>query len=361
MNELIKVDVVSIKKKYVEGGLDPILQNIERLVSELVPDLRTAKSRKEIASMAAKVSSSKVILDELGKTLTAEWKLKSKSVDIERKKARDFLDNLRDKTRKPLTDWENIEKERVEKFENIIGDINQFLLINNESASYTRQVIEDLNSMIIDDSWAEFQERAIMSKEKASIHLKTQLEKSIQYESEQAELEQLRKDKELRDKKDHEEKIAREAKEQAEKKAQEEARLQAEKVEKEKQEAFERERKAEQDKVDAEKRAIELEKKIIQDKKDAKAKEEKERNEARQNQELAVANAKKEEKERIESEYRSKKEAELERENNLNHIKSINNEIVEDLVRLLKIKESQAFLIVDVVKNKKIRNLFIRY
>jgi hypothetical protein len=77
--------------------------------------VETAKSRKAIASMAYKVSQSKTILDNAGKDLVSEAKAKIKKIDMARKYSRDFLDSLRDEVRKPLTDWEEAEKEKEEK------------------------------------------------------------------------------------------------------------------------------------------------------------------------------------------------------------------------------------------------------
>lgn len=93
-------------------GIDAILAGIKAKVAEHTPDTGTAKGRKEIASMAHKVSKSKVVLDTLGKDLVADWKSKAKQVDASRKIARDELDTLRDNVRQPLTDWES-EQDRI--------------------------------------------------------------------------------------------------------------------------------------------------------------------------------------------------------------------------------------------------------
>jgi hypothetical protein len=110
--DLIQVEQLNPIALFTEGGLDVVLEEIEERVRNQVPDLETSAGRKAIASLARKVSSSKVVLDDLGKNLVADWKAKSKKVDVERKKARDRLDALRDEARKPLSDWE-AEKERI--------------------------------------------------------------------------------------------------------------------------------------------------------------------------------------------------------------------------------------------------------
>ncbi len=86
--------------------IEEILQKVEREVMSFVPDVTTAKGRKEIASLAYRVSQTKSYLDGLGKDLVAELKEVPKLIDANRKTVRDRLDELRDKARQPVTDWE---------------------------------------------------------------------------------------------------------------------------------------------------------------------------------------------------------------------------------------------------------------
>lgn len=92
--------------------IEEILQKVEREVMSFVPDVTTAKGRKEIASLAYRVSQTKSYLDGLGKDLVAELKEVPKLIDANRKTVRDRLDVLRDKARQPVTDWE-AEQERI--------------------------------------------------------------------------------------------------------------------------------------------------------------------------------------------------------------------------------------------------------
>lgn len=97
---------------FKKGGIDDLVSGVEREVRNVVHDISTSNGRKEIASLAYKVSKSKTILDGLGKSLVSEWKEKAKVVDADRKKMRDRLDALRDEVRQPLTDYEAEEKAR---------------------------------------------------------------------------------------------------------------------------------------------------------------------------------------------------------------------------------------------------------
>jgi len=75
--------------------IEEILQKVEREVMSFVPDITTAKGRKEIASLAYKVAQTKTYLDGLGKDLVAELKEIPKLIDANRKTVRDRLDELK--------------------------------------------------------------------------------------------------------------------------------------------------------------------------------------------------------------------------------------------------------------------------
>ena len=113
-NELIVKEELNIALLFVEKDeLKKKLKEIESEVLSIVPDIATAKGRKEIASLAYKVAQSKVALDSLGKDLVSDWKIKAAKVDESRKFAREFLDDLKDRVRQPLTDWEAAEEARI--------------------------------------------------------------------------------------------------------------------------------------------------------------------------------------------------------------------------------------------------------
>lgn len=115
---LIPLESVNAVEVFTGGGLDDLLARIRAEAVTLVPNVKTAAGRKEIASIAYKVSRSKTAIDDAGKALVADLKKQTGDIDSARKKARDTLDALRDEVRKPLTDWEaeqeRIERERVE-------------------------------------------------------------------------------------------------------------------------------------------------------------------------------------------------------------------------------------------------------
>ncbi|MDT3473904.1 hypothetical protein [Stenotrophomonas maltophilia] len=111
---LIPLESVNAVEVFTGGGLDDLLARIRAEAVTLVPNVKTVAGRKEIASIAYKVSRSKTAIDDAGKALVADLKKQTGDIDSARKKARDTLDALRDEVRKPLTDWE-AEQERIER------------------------------------------------------------------------------------------------------------------------------------------------------------------------------------------------------------------------------------------------------
>jgi colicin import membrane protein len=134
MNDLVISEKTTALEVYCCDSAEAIVGKIESEVRSFVPDLSTATGRKEIASLAYRVSQSKTALDGLGKDLVTDWKSKSKAVDNERKMIRDRLDALRDEVRKPLTDWEEAEKARIEgeRLAKDVADAYDFAVMENE-------------------------------------------------------------------------------------------------------------------------------------------------------------------------------------------------------------------------------------
>lgn len=182
MTDLAKVEITNPLAVFAtKGGLDPVIQEVRDFVGQFEPDLSTAKGRKEIASLAAKVSKFKVRLDGMGKDLVADWKAKSKAVDSSRKAMREELDDLKVKARQPLTEWENLEKERVIAHEATVDLIKKLgsglNIVTGESAS-----IEDMKAYLkeleeIDtDSLEEFELEGRKEKDKAVESLTAKIE-----------------------------------------------------------------------------------------------------------------------------------------------------------------------------------------
>lgn len=137
-------------------AVEQIISKIEQEVRASVPDLTTTKGRKAIASLAMKVSKSKVALDALGKELNEDARKQIEAVDASRRVIRERLDALRDEARKPLTDWEQAEERRKTELERKIRDA----LAYNPNGGLEYLVERREAIAAINCSEEEFQERA---------------------------------------------------------------------------------------------------------------------------------------------------------------------------------------------------------
>ena len=116
MSEVTDLTVIEIKPEqapvlYVAGGLDAYLEQIRQAVNE-VPDLSTKKGRDRVASLAAQVSRSKTAIEKPGREYLKRLKEAVRPAETEIKRFVDACDELRDATRRPLTEWE-AEQERI--------------------------------------------------------------------------------------------------------------------------------------------------------------------------------------------------------------------------------------------------------
>ncbi len=318
MSDLVIVEVPeenALSLFTTDKGLDPLLKQVFDAIDGFVPDIETAKGRKEIASMAHKVSKSKTAIDSVGKTLVSKLKEQPKLVDAERKRVRDLLDDLRDKVRKPLTDWEEKEDQRIEKIKSIIESFSQYkdlLAINSLTLYQADILIGDLDAFVVDESLCEFREEAeqklkLAKLELAEIRRKLKSEDDARIKAENERLEVERKAQEEREKQ-----IALEA----EQRAKVEAEQAAAKVK------AESERKEREAKEAAEKRELEL--------KLAKEQAEREKLEAEQRAKMAEEEAAR----KVEAEKQAAIQAEAAREADVKHRTKINNECLRDLIKI---------------------------
>lgn len=96
-----------------EETLNLLMNEIDDAARSILWDVNTKEGRAIGASIARKVSSSKVVADKAGKTLTDDWAKRKAAVDGGRKKLREFCDALRDEIKKPIDDWKAEEARKV--------------------------------------------------------------------------------------------------------------------------------------------------------------------------------------------------------------------------------------------------------
>lgn len=250
--DLISIETLNPVEVFKDGGIDPIIAQVEAQVRAFQPDMTTDAGRKEIASIAYKVARSKTALDDMGKEFVATLKKQAAGIDEKRRILRERLDELKDEVRAPLTAWENKEKDRVDGHQTALKSLSDYLLINpnadtNEIKANIKAV-EDLAAR----EWEEFAQKAEAEKARVLDVLNQRLASREKYEAEQAELARLRAAEAERLEKERLERIEREAGEKAKREAdaalererreKEEAQARADKAERDAKEAVQRER-----------------------------------------------------------------------------------------------------------------------
>jgi len=209
-----------------EQGLDPYLAKIRAEIESFVPDVSTAKGRKEIASIAYKVAQSKTALDNVGKDLVAELKEVPKKIDAERKRMRDLLDSWKDEVRAPLTAWEAEEAARVARHQGNIDMMKLRLECRDLDVAELKENIACLEGIGVGPEWEEFEVEAVRTKEKALAALRESLVHREKHEAELAAIAKFQAEQAEREAQAERERIAKEAAERATREA--EQRAQAE-------------------------------------------------------------------------------------------------------------------------------------
>ena len=326
------------------GGTDELFEHIAQEVRSHVPDVTTKKGRDAIGSLAMKVSKSKTLIEKCGKELVAEQKAQIKLIDDDRISVVKKFDQLRDEILAPRDAWEKAEEDRVAKHTGAIRAIRSLYDENtaNQEAHVIKGYIFDLEKLEVDSSFEEFEQEAKLAKFETLEKLRTALAAREKYEAEQAELERLRKEQLEREQRERDERIAKEAADKARIEA--EAKALAEK------QRFEREQKEQAELAERQKREA--------DEREARLKAEKEAAELRAQQ--AAENERK----RIEAEQVAKAEADRKAEEarlaNVEHMRSINNEILNKLCEI-GLDEDQAKAVITAIARNQIPNVSIKY
>lgn len=314
-------------------NVDNLIDKIEKMArAEIQSDVGTAKTRKDIASLAYKVAQTKAYIDAVGKDLVTEMKELPKKIDETRREIRDRLDGLRDEVRAPLDAWEaeqaRVEREKAEaeaaakaRTERISADIAAFMaaptVVFGKSASAIEAQLNGFSGMRpMPEAFGDRLDEATQVWLTAIESLRVMLEQRRQIEAfEQEQRERV---------------VAAQAEERARKAAEQQvidARLAQERAERAKNEAEERaKRAAEQHATDA---------RLAQERAERANAEAEAR--ARQAAEEAAAR----ERAKIEAAQRQAAEEAERRARNVAHRKAVNRAALKDLMELCALSEDQ--------------------
>lgn len=323
MSEVTDLTVIEIKPEqapalYVAGGLDAYLEQIRQAVNE-VPDLSTKKGRDRVASLAAQVSRSKTAIEKPGREYLKRLKEAVRPAEAEIKRFVDACDELRDATRRPLTEWE-AEQERI-RVEEAWNAMHEEALVMNKMFDDQRaaQIEADHEmALLMNDKFDRDREEQRRLAEQA------QRERDERLKQEAAE--QARRDAEAK----HKAEIEAAARREAEEKARAEL--------------------AERQRIEAEQRA-ELDKQIAQ------ARAEREKQEA-----IAAERRRQEEAESARlAEEKRKVDEQAKREADVKHRKTVGTNIVNALTSNTSLTREQAIEVLTALKDDLIPCAKIHY
>ena len=317
---LKEVEVLPIEKLFERETIDPILERIRLEITAIPTDISTTAGRKFIASLAFKIARSKTFIEERHKELVYKEKARLAAIDGEWKRIRENLDALKTEVRKPLTDWEQKEDDRVFAHEQHITRLEDWIKLRVDCA--TADIAARIALVEADDisQMEEFEKRATEAKAHSLEYLRDWLARSVKADAERAELDRLRIEKENRDREERERQIVAQATK------------------------------------DAEARAA----RQVQEAKDAAARAERATAEAQANAEREKEAAVQRERERVSNESRAAEAEYLKREANKRHVAKINREAMEALVAG-GVAERVAKLVVQLIAKGSIPNVKISY
>lgn len=346
------------------GGIDAALRKIADDARAVVVDISTPQGRKDCASLAYKIARSKTLIDETGKSLGEEARKKIDAINADRKKAREFLESLKDEVRKPLTDWEMADVQRIATHEARIAEII-------EGGKYTFASWQKLPLLAMRDrlteigneakrDWQEFEARAKKEIDAATKAITEAITSREKYDLEQEELiklraesERVRVEREVREKAQREAEIAEraalKAKADAELKAKQEAEVAERKAQAEKL-AIEREKQA------AEERALEAEAATRRAEEKAEAARLAAEQQAEREKQAAVSA----ERARVAAEQKAKADADSKREADTKHKATVNRAALAALVEH-GVLELEAKLAIAAIANGLVPNVRISY
>ncbi|HEY2455179.1 MAG TPA: hypothetical protein VGI71_21675 [Scandinavium sp.] len=334
MSEVTDLTVIDIKPEqapalYAPNGLDAYLEQIRQAVNE-VPDLSTKKGRDRVASLAASVSRSKTAIEKPGREYLKRLKEAVKPAEVEIKRFVDACDELRDATRRPLTEWE-VEQERI-KAEEAMNAMHAEAL--------------DMNIKFDQELAAKFE-----ADHEMALLMNDAIDREREEQRRLAEQAQRERDEQLK----------REAAEQAQRDAEAKAKVDIEAAARREAEATAAFQRAERERIESEQRAE-------REKKEAAEKAERDKQEA-----IAAEQRKaQEEADRVKREAEQKEQARLaedkriadetaKREADVKHRKAVGTEIVNALTASTSITRDQAIEVLTALKDGVIPRTKISY
>jgi hypothetical protein len=190
---LVAIDDLPSDLLFTPGTVDDKLTLVrEKYLADAAKlDTSTETKRKKLKSLAFELVKLRTSVEGRAKAHTIDTKRKLAQIDSEKRRICDIIQGIQDEVRKPLTEWENAEKFRVDGFSNVLAEINRM-------QPHTYPTIEALQAGIaklgsLDPSkMEEFSQQISTAKEAALKALTEDFVKRNQAEADRRELEELR-------------------------------------------------------------------------------------------------------------------------------------------------------------------------
>jgi hypothetical protein len=309
-----------------DGGLALIVNAIEDKVQGYELDVTTVKGRAEIRALAHKVTRSKTYLDTIGKEMVAELKDLPRRIDANRKMMRDSLDALAERTRADLTAYE----ERTKAISNRLNSIDSMpvMYAPSTSAEIAAQIEILANMPLTAEAWEGLLDEALTITHRTIAALRQMYTAKLKAETDAAELTQLREQAAERERKDAETKRIAEAQERGRREAEQRAESERQAALGREAEANRQATLAQQQAEESERRRVESEARAAQAAIDARLRAEAQAEQAR-------VDAIKAEQDRVAEAARIAAEVQAARDNDKQHRKQINSEVLDNIEEAL--------------------------
>ena len=317
--------------------------------SNFLPDVTTKEGYEKSKRVSLDIGKLLTALEKTRKDKKAHFIEGGKEVDSQAKGIAKQLQDMQLPHKDAYKELDNLKKERETQRKQKLEDRIEFMrtLPDNMAESCSDEIQAAMNDLanISCEDFYEYTAQALKVRNTSQEQMANLYTKVCKTEKDAMELEVLREKQRIQDQKDHDARIANEAKEQAEA----EARKQQEAIERERQEAIEREEAAKQAQIKAENDAKLAEEKAKQDAIDAE-------NKRIQDIEIAKQVAIKEQQEKIELE---KREAEK-REANKKYLAKVHNGIL-DVLKANGINEKDGKTMIKLAAKGELPQITINY
>ena len=193
----------------------------------------TPSGRKEIKSRAYAVARHKTGLDDAGKALGDQFRVKLDAINERRRTIKKKLETLQEDVSRPVDEWERQDKARTDMVHGLLTRIGALSVVSIDTdSSEVHARISELQKMEIEHSaFQEMWDAAVSNRDKAVEMLALAFQRLQKQEQEAAELAKLRADAVERDARDAEEARRREQEATVEAALKEQKRLEKERAE----------------------------------------------------------------------------------------------------------------------------------